>query len=121
LERILLIDDEPSIRMLGKRVLEGAGFEVTVAEDGPTGVKHFQSNPHDLIIIDLTLPGEQPLSALEEIRKTGSNVPVLVISGHDIHDETFTRARENELVTDVLAKPFELTDLIKAVKTCLQA
>ena len=119
MERILLIDDEASIRLLGKRMLEGAGFDVTLAEDGPTGVECFQAHPHDLIISDLDLPGEIMFGAVTEIRKQCSDVPILIISGLDMEDEELFEAKNWTGITCTLAKPFALNEFIETVNACL--
>ncbi|MCH8348052.1 MAG: response regulator, partial [Proteobacteria bacterium] len=62
--KILFIDDEPVIRFIGKKTLEKAGFNVTVAEDADEGMDRFTSDEYDLVITDLAVPGQVGFSTV---------------------------------------------------------
>jgi PAS domain S-box-containing protein len=80
---ILLVDDEESVRILGRRVLERAGFEVTEADDGPAAIEAFRQSP-DLfhaVLLDVTLPTLDGLTVLEQIREIRGDIRIVVSSG----------------------------------------
>jgi len=117
--RILFIDDEPVIRFIGKKTLEQAGFEVTVAEDADEAFQHFTSAEYDLVITDLAVPGQVGFSNVLRMKKIRADQPVLVVSGGDLGSAAFMIEKEKAGVTSVLAKPFELTDLVKSAQNCI--
>jgi PAS domain S-box-containing protein len=80
---ILLVDDEESVRILGRRVLERAGFKVTEADDGPAAIEAFRQSPElfHAVLLDVTLPTLDGLTVLERIREIRSDIRVVVSSG----------------------------------------
>lgn len=82
--RVLVVDDDPEMRVLLRRVLEGGPFEVTEAEDGETALEKLAEGGIDLVTLDLNLPGMKGTEVLEEIRRRpGSrDLPVVVATGY---------------------------------------
>jgi len=117
--RILFIDDEPVIRFIGKKTLEQAGFEVTVAEDADEAFECFTSAEYDLVITDLAVPGQEGFSNVHRMKKIRNNQVFMVVSGGDMGSPSFVEEKEKAGVSYVLAKPFELTDLVNGVKECI--
>ena len=78
-ERILVVDDESAIRALIVPALRNDGFDVDEAPDGETALERFRSREHDLVILDLRLPGIEGLDVLRELRKA-SDVAVIVVT-----------------------------------------
>lgn len=116
--RLLLADDEPSIQRLYAQMLEGNGFEVQVATDGQEALDAALEGSHDLIILDLKMPRLDGFEVLRELRKAGSNVPAVVMTGH--FPEEVVASRIDELgVAEVLMKPVMITDLLNAVRRVL--
>lgn len=76
---ILLIEDEPELGRLVRGAPEEAGFRVTLARDGPTGVVLAQQEQPDLIILDLMLPGMDGLDVLRLLRRE-SLIPVTILT-----------------------------------------
>ena len=114
--RVLVIDDEPAVRATTRMLLEAIGHEVTVAEDGKSGLEHFlatlDSQPTELILLDLVLPDMHGNEVLAQLREQGHTVPVLVISGYSPTDcgpgadgflrKPFTRQQMARSITEVL-------------------
>lgn len=82
--QILVVDDQSSVRLRIRSLLEAAGHNVTEAGDGYRAMERLKS-PHDLVITDILMPEMDGLEIVTHIRKTGSHVPMLVVSGgwHD--------------------------------------
>ncbi len=83
MQRILVIDDDPSIRSLFKRGLSYEGFTVDVAESGEAGLSSLRDNVPDLIILDVMMPGIDGFEVLRRIRAAGDNVPVIMLTAKD--------------------------------------
>lgn len=79
--RILIVDDEPSLRQLGKLLLEAQGYEVLCAEDGFEGLAALKQALPDIIISDLRMPNMNGFEFLSVVRRRFPNIPVIVISG----------------------------------------
>jgi DNA-binding response OmpR family regulator len=113
--RILVVEDEPQLRDLLRLYLEREGHRVTDAGDGPTALAAFDAQPHDLVILDLMLPGMQGETVLEALRDVG-DVPVLITSAKRSDAERIAGLRAG--ADDYLAKPFnphELTARVAAI------
>ena len=112
---ILVVEDEPQLRGLLRLYLEREGHRVTDAGDGPSALAAYDAAPHDLVILDLMLPGMQGETVLESIRDAGE-VPVLITSAKRSDAERIAGLRAG--ADDYLAKPFnphELTARVAAI------
>jgi len=112
----LVIDDEPSVRAVTKRMLEACGLSVRTARDGEEGLALFREYQHDisLVLLDLTMPGINGDEVFDEIRKMDAHVPVVLMTGFS-EQEASTRFGGNSLA-GLLQKPFR----IEAVRELLQ-
>ena len=115
--RILVVDDDKNILQLIKLYLEKEGFEVVEAMRGDDGLKLFDSQPPNLVMLDIMLPGMDGWQVCREIRKT-SNIPILMITAKD---ETFDKVLGLELgADDYITKPFDPKELIARTKAVLR-
>ena len=118
--RILVIDDEPELRDVIRRVLERAGHEVRVAADGEAGVVLHRKSPADLVITDIYMPGQDGLETLRALRQEG-DVKVIVVSGGDRTGMASLREHAELLgARQALAKPFEMHELVALVEQVLR-
>ena len=119
--RILVIDDEPAIRSVVRRVLEGAGHEFLEASDGEAGMRLLAEQRPDLVITDLFMPGQDGIVTVRRIRKDFPGVRVIVISGGDSTGRLDLRGGAELLgATASLRKPFAPADLLRVVREVLE-
>ena len=117
--RILVIDDQDSIRRVVRRALEQDDHEVFDASDGELGMEILESQSFDIVITDIFMPGQDGIVTLRQIRKRFPGIKVIVISGGDSSGMLDLR-EDAELLGAVksLQKPFnarEIMDLVKSV------
>ena len=116
--KILLIDDEPSIRTYFERLLTGLRYEVQTASDSPTGLACAERTRFDLIISDLNMPGTPSgLDLIKMLREKHPGCPVVVISGYPTR-ERLDACREMGVV-DFLTKPFEMPFIVSVLSRLL--
>jgi DNA-binding response OmpR family regulator len=88
-KRILIVDDDPMIRNLVQAILEGDGFEVIAADDGPKGIQILDSEPRpiniSLVVLDVMMPGMNGLDVLTRMRihPHTQKLPVVMLTGED--------------------------------------
>ena len=115
---ILLIEDEPGIRMAVKDELEFEGFQVRLAEDGLAGLESILRNPPDLVVLDLMLPGKNGFEICREIRQRGIKTPVIVLTARG---QEVDKIRGLELgADDYITKPFSLAELVARMHAVLR-
>lgn len=112
---MLVVDDEPSLRLLCRVNLELDGFRVLEAGTVSAARGLLLSEPIDVLILDVHIAGEDGRDLLDELRAAGSPVRVAMLTGSaDIRSSRF------EAADHVLAKPFEPLDLISSVRELAQ-
>jgi DNA-binding response OmpR family regulator len=79
--KILVIDDEPSILLMIKKMLEKAGHEVDMALNGKEGMQLFENNKADLLVTDIIMPEKEGLETIVEMRKKYPDLKIIAISG----------------------------------------
>lgn len=78
---ILIIDDERAIRNVLKDILGNEGFKVEEAADGEEGFKKFSSGSYDVVLCDIKMPKLDGIEFLQKVTESGSDTPVIMISG----------------------------------------
>jgi len=78
---ILIIDDEPQIRLMLRIMLESEGYTVTEAADGSEGIKCYREKPADLVITDLLMPNKEGLETITALKKDYPSIKIIAISG----------------------------------------
>jgi two-component system nitrogen regulation response regulator NtrX len=114
--KVLIIDDEPSIRTTLSGILEDEGHKTVLCESGEEAITHFARDEFDLAILDLWLPGIDGLSVLERLKSAGAP-PVIVISGHGNVDMAVRAIRLGAY--DFLEKPLSLERVLLTVNHAL--
>lgn len=116
--RLLVADDSETVLLMLQRRLEMEGYEVITATDGLETLERLKeassNQPPDLILLDAMMPNMSGLEVLEELRSSGSKIPVLMISAH-LDAQEPERMRKLG-VTDCIPKPFEWEDLIGRIE-----
>ncbi|NIQ03179.1 MAG: response regulator, partial [Nitrospinaceae bacterium] len=85
-ERVLIVDDEKNIVSSLEGILSDEGYEVGIAEDGLDALERIQSDPPDLVLLDIWLPGMDGIEVLKTIKTYHPEIEVLVMSGHGTID-----------------------------------
>jgi DNA-binding response OmpR family regulator len=80
--RILIVDDEPNVRLVFRTALESSGYSITTAADGEQALNWLMAETVDLVLLDLQMPGLSGMDVLEAMRKASLNVPVVIITAH---------------------------------------
>jgi len=117
--RILIVDDDPGIRMLLSRFLERYGFETILAEDGLQGQEFAKKYHPDLIIFDVVMPRMDGLTAARLVKayKPLNSVPIIFLTAKDA-DKEIKLAQEARAAV-YITKPFEVHEVIEVVKELL--
>ena len=112
--RILIIEDDKDIADLLKLHLKDAGYEVSLAYDGGAGLDQALSKPHDLIILDLMLPGVDGLEICRRVRAASAYTLILILTAKSTE---LDRVLGLEIgADDYLTKPFSVRELLARVK-----
>ncbi|HEY6000124.1 MAG TPA: ATP-binding protein [bacterium] len=119
--RILVVDDEESVRRTAQAMLEESGFEVVTAEDGAAGVATFEAERGRLgaVLLDLTMPRMGGEEAFNEMHRIDPGVPVLLMSGFD-EQESVARL-EGRGLAGFVRKPYRLQTLLERLREVLPA
>ena len=116
-ERVLLVEDDASIREVAKLGLAQAGFRVTTAPDGREGLLHFRQTPFDLVILDVMLPVLDGYEVCRQIRAE-SRVPIIMLSAKS---DTVDVVVGLELgADDYVTKPFEMAELVARARAAVR-
>lgn len=116
--RILVIDDQASIRKTLRDILEYESFEVDEAEDGQKGLEFALKNNYDIILSDIKMPKLDGIEFLDKLMASGSEVPVIMISGHGNIDTAVEAIKKGGY--DYIAKPIDLNRLLVTVRNALE-
>lgn len=121
-KKILIVDDEESIRELFIETLSRQGFECVTAGNGLEGLRMFDLGTPDVILLDLRMPEMDGLTMLKELRKkeTGANIPVIILS--TVNDEKSVAEALQYGVSDFLEKSnWNTTELLQRIHEHLSA
>lgn len=115
---LLVVDDDPRITELLRRILAYEGYSVAIAASGQEALSRTLEHPPDLIVLDILLPGLDGLEVARRLREAGDTVPILMLTARD--------AVENRVegltvgADDYLVKPFAPEELVARVKALLR-
>ena len=114
--RVLLIDDEPALRQVIRRMLESAGHQVVEAQNGRTGLQTFQAAPFDAVVTDIIMPEQEGVETIAEMRKVNKSVRIVAISGGGIKRLDVLGLARRLGADATLPKPFRKEDLLSCVE-----
>ena len=111
---VLIVEDEPGVQMTLEDRLTAEGYSVTVCGDGIEGEKEILSGRHELVLLDVMLPGKDGFTICQNIRKAGVSIPVLMLTARDTNIDTVMGLRVG--ADDYLAKPFDMQVLLARIE-----
>ena len=115
--RILVVDDEASIRDLLSKTLALAEYDVDVSPDGRSALERMRLYPYDLLIADLKMPGMDGLAVIREAKRYKSDLPVIIITGFSTESSAIEAV--NLGVAGYLTKPFRVPQVLAAAAKAL--
>ena len=115
--RVLVVDDEASIRDLLSKTLALAEYDVDLAPDGRTALERLRIIPYDLLITDLKMPGVDGLAVIREARRLKADIPVIIITGFSTEASAIEAV--NLGVSGYLTKPFRVPRVLAAASKAL--
>lgn len=115
--RILIIEDDIRLNDQLRQLLDAAGFDIKQSFEGEQGLVLALSEPFDLILLDVALPGKDGYTILKAIRQS-RETPVMMLTAHGAEEERITGLRNG--ADDYLAKPFNLTELLLRIEAILR-
>ncbi len=115
--RVLVVDDEASIRELLAKTLALAEYDVDLAPDGRTALERLRIIPYDLLITDLKMPGVDGLAVIREARRLKADIPVIIITGFSTEASAIEAV--NLGVAGYLTKPFRIPRVLAVAAKAL--
>jgi DNA-binding response OmpR family regulator len=116
--RVLIIEDDPKVAGAVRSGLTAEGFSVAVSSTGEDGFFRATTEPYDVILLDLSLPGRDGLEILTSIRRLGLRLPVLVLTARDAVEDRVLGLETG--ADDYLVKPFAFAELLARVRALLR-
>ena len=120
MERILVIEDETTFRVIVKEALEKAGYEVDTASDGVEGLKLCAGQPYAMVITDILMPNKEGLETILELSEQSPDTTIIAISGGGIGlgDDLLEMAIDFG-AERALRKPIKMQELVEIVREAL--
>ena len=115
---ILVVDDDPRITDLLRRILAYEGYSVAIAASGSEALDRSLERPPDLVVLDIMLPGLDGLEVAQRLRTAGDNVPILMLTARDTVADRVKGLETG--ADDYLVKPFAPEELVARVKALLR-
>ncbi len=116
--RVLVVEDERKLAGFIRKGLEEEGYAVDVASDGESGLKMALDGVHDLIVLDIKLPGRDGLAVLRELRRKNRATPVLLLTARATVEDKVLGLDSG--ADDYLTKPFAFEELVARVRALLR-
>lgn len=117
MSRILVIDDEPNILLMVKKMLERAGYEVDLASNGSEGLKLFQKIKPKLVITDIIMPEKEGLETIREMKRMNSDLKIIAMSGGGkISADNYLETAKIFGASRILEKPFSQKLMVSAIE-----
>jgi two-component system response regulator MprA len=113
-ERVLVVDDDLSLRRMLERTLRAEGYDVAVAADGGGALVEVERTAPDLIVLDVAMPGVDGLAVCRRLRSRGLATPILMLTARDAVEDRVTGLESG--ADDYLVKPFAVAELIARLR-----
>jgi two-component system response regulator MprA len=112
--RVLVVDDDLSLRRMLERTLRAEGYDVAVAADGGGALVEVERTAPDLIVLDVAMPGIDGLAVCRRLRSRGLATPILMLTARDAVEDRVTGLESG--ADDYLVKPFAVAELIARLR-----
>ncbi|MDX2415632.1 MAG: response regulator [Bacteroidales bacterium] len=120
MKRVLIIDDEPVILVMLKKMIEKAGYKVDLASNGNEGLELLRGKPFDLVITDIIMPEKEGLEIISIMRKEFPAIKIIAISGGGrLSPDGYLESANLLGAKKVLKKPFTMDEIVGAVNELL--
>jgi two-component system response regulator MprA len=113
-ERVLVVDDDASLRRMLERTLLAEGYEVTVCADGGAALVAVERSAPDLIVLDVAMPGIDGLAVCRRLRARGLGTPILMLTARDAVEDRVEGLESG--ADDYLVKPFAAAELVARLR-----
>lgn len=119
--KVLVVDDEPYILLMIKKMLEQSGHEVDLASNGKEGLEMLNNKPFDILITDIVMPEKEGLETIREVRHKYPELKIIAISGGGRLDSNeYLEPARLFGAKRIIKKPFQKAEIINAVNELLQ-
>jgi DNA-binding NtrC family response regulator len=115
--RIMIVEDEPNVRLVFRTALESNDYTLSTAEDGEIALKLLKPGAADLVLLDLQMPGIGGMEVLRRLRESGNDVPVVIVTAHGTIPDAVAAMKLGAV--DFLSKPVTPDALRKVVSNVL--
>lgn len=116
--KLLIVDDEASIRNTLRDILEYESFEVDEAPNGKEGLQKILQNQYDVVILDIKMPIMDGMEVMDEVSKAGVDVPIIMLSGHGNIDTAVEAVKKGAY--DYISKPPDLNRLLITIRNAME-
>lgn len=121
MQRILIIDDEPNILLMLKKMLERTGYEIDLASNGKEGLDLFTRKPSDLVITDIIMPEKEGLETIREMKRMLPELKIIAMSGGGkISAGNYLETAKIFGASRIIEKPFTLQHMVATVNELLE-
>jgi len=114
MKRLLIVDDDPNIRLLFSETLKMDGYDVKTASTGSQALQMIFENKFNLLILDIKMPGIHGLEILRKVREKGSKIPIVICSAFEGMKDDFTIRSLG--ISDYLVKPVDIKILSSSIR-----
>jgi DNA-binding response OmpR family regulator len=115
-KKVLIVDDEPHLRLLYETELRRAGFDTMSAANAEQGIEYVDTMRPDLVVLDIRMPGMDGVEALQRILDRDNTIPVVLNTAYSSYRENFMTWAADAYVT----KSADVTELVQTVRGLLQ-
>jgi DNA-binding response OmpR family regulator len=114
IRQVLVVEDHQDIRNLVALHLRDMDCQVTLAQDGPGGLKHAKNQPYDLLVLDWMLPGISGIDICRDVRRSGNHSPILMLTANSMEKERIIGLDAG--ADDYVTKPFSVPEFLARVR-----
>ncbi len=118
MQKILIVDDEESVRYSFKKLLRAPAYQVLEAKEGNEAIDQVKANSPDLVILDIQMPGLSGLEVLQQIKKVAPKIPVLIITAYGSSDRVIAAMKHGAY--EYIEKPFDIPRMQTLIDEALE-